>query len=886
MTLENEDRHELILNTILNKEKITTEELNIDEFKDHYEKIERYKNYLDLLAADFLVGINEIQKEKSSNDFIDYMDRFLEVGKVDFMTNLGPYLSSLPVSNGSRYFKKLPYRIGIVSDEFLYNSYKDVAEMIYIPYNFEMVEMSFDFVIIATTWNGIDGSWKGVSKEMTPERNRLYELIRELKRQAVPVVFYSKEDPVNYEIFKNIAVLCDFIYTSAAEMVEVYKKYCKTEHVSVLQFGINPHYHNPVGTRSAISVEKKDEVIFAGSWMRKYPVRNEESQKIFEAIINNGTELTIIDRNLHLNNPHYYFPAEFISNLTYSVTHEQLQQLHKVFRWAINVNSVKYSSTMFANRVFELQAFGNLLLSNYSIGVNNQFPNVMMMNSEKDFAIAFNNLNERELSYLRSKGIRSVMSKETTYHRIEQMAADLNLEKHTIADKPIFVVAEITPSVKEQFEQQSYDNKILVSIQEFENLNIEEEAFITHFTSDFYYEEYYLDDMISAFKYTDVDFVTKTDDASVHHNYISQYVIGKTMFDVKSYKNNNIKLGYALDTVELLTSVEQNYKIQHAKELSVIIPIHNNGVYLEDKCFASLKRSSIFNKMEIIFVNDGSTDIETKRIIKRLLRQNPDIKYFEYDDASGSASRPRNKGVELSTTPFITYLDPDNEATGDGYSILLEQMRQDDTLDMVVGNMIKEDSEKKSLFNYYKLATRYNNGSPVITQPKSFMESSILSAQSIQALIVKTSIVKDNLIKMVEGAAGQDTLFFQELLLNSRKTLIVNEDIHVYYAAVTGSVTNSVSKKLFDKYYILEQERIPFLKKYGLMDVYMESRFNYYIKGWYLPRLEKIIESERQAAITRFLDIYHLYDNYRRPEDLELLHIIGQLEKEVNMPTK
>src|SRR5699024_3072587 len=92
------------------------------------------------------------------------------------------------------------------------------------------------------------------------------------------------------------------------------------------------------------------------------------------------------------------------------------------------------------------------------------------------------------------------------------------------------------------------------------------------------------------------------------------------------------------------------------KELSVVVPIHNNGTYLEEKCFASLKRSSSFDKMEIIFVNDGSTDDTTIKIINRLLRRHPDIVYYEYPDGSGSASRPRNKGVRLVTTDFITYL--------------------------------------------------------------------------------------------------------------------------------------------------------------------------------------------------------------------------------------
>ncbi|MEJ8541817.1 glycosyl transferase, partial [Staphylococcus capitis] len=84
--------------------------------------------------------------------------------------------------------------------------------------------------------------------------------------------------------------------------------------------------------------------------------------------------------------------------------------------------------------------------------------------------------------------------------------------------------------------------------------------------------------------------------------------------------------------------------------------------------------------------------------------------------------------------------------------------------------------------------------------------------------------IKNNQIKMVEGAAGQDTVFFQELMLYSKKVLGIKVPIHMYYAAVSGSVTNSISKKLFDKYYKLELERIPFLEQHQLMDAYMEQR--------------------------------------------------------------
>lgn len=41
-------------------------------------------------------------------------------------------------------------------------------------------------------------------------------------------------------------------------------------------------------------------------------------------------------------------------------------------------------------------------------------------------------------------------------------------------------------------------------------------------------------------------------------------------------------------------------------EVSVIVPVFNIGQYLE-KCIKSLINQSIFDNMEIILVNDGST---------------------------------------------------------------------------------------------------------------------------------------------------------------------------------------------------------------------------------------------------------------------------------------
>lgn len=842
------------LNDMINK---LNPSVNINEYSPNY----LFKQDSDPF---YYLKVKDLKRDQALNKFKDVVD-------------------SIPNSNGSRVFKRLDLHVGIIADEFLYNSFKDVANIDYISRHDRFDYKDYDFVIFATTWRGIDQSWVGSSSANGPIRRQMIDLAKEYNSRGIPTVFYSKEDPVNYNLFKSLAKHCQYIFTSAEEMVRLYKKYTDNENVGVLQFGVNPLIHNPVGTRTEISDEYRDEVLFAGSWLTKYPVRMTETSRLFKSIIKENVPLTIIDRNLELQDPRYQFPEEFIPHLTPPVNHEFLMKLHKIFRWSINMNSVKYSDTMFANRVYELQAFGNILLSNYNTGINNQFPNVRMINAPDDFKV-IHHTNEADLKELQAKSIRTVMKEHTTFHRLMQIANTIGISLNSIKSNVLVVLED--ESLEGDFNRQLFNNKKSILLDDLNMEVVKQYDFITFFGKDYSYEEYYLDELYSAFKYTDVNFVSKLNDRQPH-NYV-QYSKEKfkTMYDttvIDSLEDiENIENGYNLDDQEIILR-EVNNSIDEfsetKKELSVIVPIHNNGTYLEEKCFASLKRSSSFEKMEIIFVNDGSTDETTIKILNRILRRHPDIVYYEFENGSGSASRPRNKGARLATTDFITYLDPDNEATGDGFHQMLNLIKEKD-VDMVVGNIIKEDSDKRTAGKYTGTIKKYNFGKLFISDPKDYMVRAAMRVQSIQALIVKRSIIIENDLIMVEGAAGQDTMFFQELVLNCNSIQGIDKFIHVYYAAVSGSVTNTVSKTFFDKYYALELERIPFLKKYGLLDVYLEERLSFYVRKWYMPRLERVAEQDKSEAVLRFLDIIDLYEPFNPKYEIEVQEYLNQVRLE------
>ena len=142
---------------------------------------------------------------------------------------------------------------------------------------------------------------------------------------------------------------------------------------------------------------------------------------------------------------------------------------------------------------------------------------------------------------------------------------------------------------------------------------------------------------------------------------------------------------------------------------------------------------------------------------------------------------------------------------------------------------------------------------------------------SIQALILKREVISKHSLEMVEGAAGEDTLFFQELLINSKKTKVIDLPIHIYYAAVSGSTVNSISKRFFEKYYLLEKTRVNVLRKEGLLKDFLEKRFDFYFKGWYLEKLKSVKEEEALDSIKILSKIYDLYRNDFTPVDPDVI---------------
>ncbi|WP_455585939.1 glycosyltransferase [Bacteroides sp.] len=90
-------------------------------------------------------------------------------------------------------------------------------------------------------------------------------------------------------------------------------------------------------------------------------------------------------------------------------------------------------------------------------------------------------------------------------------------------------------------------------------------------------------------------------------------------------------------------------------EVSVIIPVYNTERYVQ-QAVDSIRRQTL-QKLEIIIINDGSTD-HSSEILRKLAAQDSRIRLFEQENQGLSVTR--NVGLEHATGEYIYLMDSDD----------------------------------------------------------------------------------------------------------------------------------------------------------------------------------------------------------------------------------
>jgi CDP-glycerol glycerophosphotransferase len=115
--------------------------------------------------------------------------------------------------------------------------------------------------------------------------------------------------------------------------------------------------------------------------------------------------------------------------------------------------------------------------------------------------------------------------------------------------------------------------------------------------------------------------------------------------------------------------------------ISVVVPIYNVEPYLEI-CLESIAAQS-FTELEVIMVNDGSTD-GSPAIAERFAER--DARFRLVSKPNGGLGAARNTGADLASGEFLTFVDSDDLLRRHSYELMLASLQQTGS-DIVSGNV-------------------------------------------------------------------------------------------------------------------------------------------------------------------------------------------------------
>ena len=206
--------------------------------------------------------------------------------------------------------------------------------------------------------------------------------------------------------------------------------------------------------------------------------------------------------------------------------------------------------------------------------------------------------------------------------------------------------------------------------------------------------------------------------------------------------------------------------------ISVIIPVYNAQNYIE-KCIDSLIKQDYTN-LEIIIVNDGSTD-NSEKICKSFADKDSRIKYFS--KPNGGPAAARNYALDRMTGKYVTFLDNDDWILPNYVSELYNLL-------------IKYNADFSCCYEAHEIEQLDNKHEIIITEySKDEFAEKLIPDEIGSKLICRLfkSELFDGLRMPEDFRSVEDMRIFPQILMRSKKVVSTNKYLYYYYVNPAGA---------------------------------------------------------------------------------------------------
>lgn len=222
-------------------------------------------------------------------------------------------------------------------------------------------------------------------------------------------------------------------------------------------------------------------------------------------------------------------------------------------------------------------------------------------------------------------------------------------------------------------------------------------------------------------------------------------------------------------------------------KVSVIVPVYNVEKFI-DKCLNSLVNQTL-KEIEIIVVNDGSSD-NSQKIIDEYVKKYPN-KIKSFIKENGGQGSARNMGMEKAVGEYISFVDSDDWLDLNTLEKMYNLAKKDKS-DIVICDMVDHYSN----YTIYHNCTKYNSVFEV--------------TPSACNKIFRKELIKD--FRFLSKLWYEDFDFTTKILFNTNKISNISEGFYHCNCGHESTMNNNNSKKNLDMIIVIE-DIIDYLKK-------------------------------------------------------------------------
>lgn len=290
-------------------------------------------------------------------------------------------------------------------------------------------------------------------------------------------------------------------------------------------------------------------------------------------------------------------------------------------------------------------------------------------------------------------------------------------------------------------------------------------------------------------------------------------------------------------------------------KLSVIVATYNSGNYLIE-FLDSIKSQSIgFENVEVIFVDDNSTDSATLELLRELDDSYTNVKSIFLDNNSGFPGTGRNVGLNLANADYVIFSDHDDTYTPEAFEVMCDKIKGNDVL---ISNFNQVFTDKTIPFK-----SIYKDSGEIRVSSIEDDENLLRVPAAIWTRLFRKDFLIENDISFLEGMLAEDVYVATYACLKAKGIVYLN-DFYSYNYKIRDSKNDKSTIHVRNRKYI---EAI--LNGYYKIDEmlininetsYGEVIFRSHLTSWlYTIVLSKISDFDKKEL---FIKSYDIFDKY------------------------